>query len=162
MELPVLLQAGEFAQALAWGAALALQYDLLRALRRRVGLAALWDGLFCLAVLLALWLFLLGPGRGLLRLAALAGMALGAGAWFGTLSRPALRLFCYILEFLGRTRRFVLRPAKKTAHFLGKIAKRGFHFFSKHATMSLSRFPKGSRKSEGSSCGCGNRPSSPS
>ena len=55
MELPVAAQLGEFAAALLWGAALAMGYDVFRALRRSTGLRHLWDGLFCLLVLPALW-----------------------------------------------------------------------------------------------------------
>ena len=46
MELPVTAQLGEFAAALLWGAALAMGYDVFRALRRSTGLRHLWDGLF--------------------------------------------------------------------------------------------------------------------
>ena len=71
MALPVSAQALELAAALLWGAGLALGYDLLRALRRSFGLRHLLDGLFCLLVVGALWAFLLYPGAGRLRPAAL-------------------------------------------------------------------------------------------
>ena len=142
MELPVAAQLGEFAAALLWGAALAMGYDVFRALRRSTGLRHLWDGLFCLLVLPALWLFMLYPGRGLLRLGSLAGMGLGALAWFLTVGRVFLFLICQLFHYLGATIRFVLRPAKKLSFFLQKNIKKGFHFFRKRGTIILTQIRK--------------------
>ena len=87
MELPVTLQAAEFAASMLLGLALGVFYDALRALRRlRARLTLPLDVLFALTLAAALLLFALYPGRGLFRLFAFAALALGAGLYFLTLS----------------------------------------------------------------------------
>ena len=94
MELPVTLQAAEFAASVLLGLALSVLYDALRALRRlRPRLTLPLDVLFALTVAAALLLFALYPGRGLFRLFAFAGLLLGALGYFLTLSPFFLRAF---------------------------------------------------------------------
>ena len=112
MEQPIGLQAAELGMALLWGVGLAAGYDLFRALRRSIGLRHLWDALFCLLVLMALWAFMLYPGAGRLRLLALAVMGLGALGWFLTIGRPMLFLLCKIMENAMRCLRVLLLPWK--------------------------------------------------
>ena len=60
MELPVLFQAEQFAQAVLLGGLLGLVYDLLRAPRKLLPkLAGVLDALFLLALLLSLLFFAL-------------------------------------------------------------------------------------------------------
>ena len=69
MELPVLFQAEQFAQAVLLGGLLGLVYDLLRAPRRFLPkLAGVLDALFLLALLLSLLFFALYAGQGQFRL----------------------------------------------------------------------------------------------
>ena len=64
MELPVLFQAEQFAQAVLLGGLLGLVYDLLRAPRKLLPkLAGVLDALFLLALLLSLLFFALYAGH---------------------------------------------------------------------------------------------------
>ena len=125
MEQPIAAQAAELGMALLWGVGLAAGYDVFRALRRSVGGRHLWDAVFCLLTLLSLWGFMLYPGAGRLRLLALAGMGLGALAWFLTLGRPVLFMMCKMLEIVKRIFALIFLPLKKTTEFLRKKAKKG-------------------------------------
>ena len=79
MELPVLFQAEQFAQALLLGGLLGLVYDLLRAPRRvRPKLGTLLDALFLLLLFLSLLGFALYVGQGQFRLFFFPGILLGA------------------------------------------------------------------------------------
>ena len=89
MELPVLFQAEQFAQALLLG----LVYDLLRAPRKLLPkLAGVLDALFLLALLLSLLFFALYAGQGQFRLFFFPGIILGAAGYFLALSPVVLRL----------------------------------------------------------------------
>ena len=107
MELPVTLQAAEFAASMLLGLALGVFYDALRALRRlRARLTLPLDVLFALTLAAALLLFALYPGRGLFRLFAFAALALGAGLYFLTLSPILLRAYAYLFHLLGNAVRY--------------------------------------------------------
>ncbi len=87
MELPVSLQAWQFALSFVLGFVLAAVYDLFRALRRGWRLLTRpLDALYCLILLAALLLFALYPGRGDFRVFFYPGILLGALLWFLTLS----------------------------------------------------------------------------
>ena len=76
MELPLLLQSGQFLYAAALGAALGLIYDVLRGLRRSLrGLTPLLDLCFALSVLLSGLLLALYAGDGHYRIFMLLGTA---------------------------------------------------------------------------------------
>ena len=78
MELPVLLQAEQFAQALLLGGLLGLVYDLLRAPRRFLPkLGTMLDALFLLLLFLSLLGFALYAGQGQFRLFFFPGILLG-------------------------------------------------------------------------------------
>ena len=80
MELPVLFQAEQFAQAVLLGGLLGLVYDLLRAPRKLLPkLAGVLDALFLLALLLSLLFFALYAGQGQFRLFFFPGIL----AWCG-------------------------------------------------------------------------------
>ena len=79
MELPVLFQAEQFAQALLLGGLLGLVYDLLRAPRRFLPkLGTMLDALFLLLLFLSLLGFALYVGQGQFRLFFFPGILLGA------------------------------------------------------------------------------------
>jgi len=87
MELPVTLQAVQFAEAFALGLGLGLLYDLFRAVRRvHPHTTRLLDALFCLLLLFSLLLFALYPGRGEFRLFFYLGIGLGSVLYFLTIS----------------------------------------------------------------------------
>lgn len=97
MELPIALQALQFAISGAAGLGLGLIYDLLRALRRRNRrLAILLDLLFCAMALLLFLLLALYPGHGILRLFMLAALALELFCGF---SPPAGRFLQFWTNF---------------------------------------------------------------
>ncbi|MBQ2698288.1 MAG: spore cortex biosynthesis protein YabQ, partial [Clostridia bacterium] len=76
-----------FGQSLLMGAGLALVYDLLRPLRRRIPRFA-WaaDALFGLAAPAGVFLFVLRRSGGEPRLYVLAGLLLGSAAFFTLIS----------------------------------------------------------------------------
>ncbi|MBE6908169.1 MAG: hypothetical protein E7474_01000 [Ruminococcaceae bacterium] len=126
------------AASLLLGMALALVYDLLRALRlRRRGRA--WftdalDALYCAAMALSGFVFALRIGDGELRLYTVAVAALGAALFFAVFS-PLLRP---LWDFWARTFFELLRllkiPIKTIKNFyrnLHKIARRLFLFSRK-------------------------------
>ena len=103
MELPVSLQAAQFLWAAALGIALALFYDLLRALRRRhPRLTRPADALFCIVLLPALLLFALYAGRGRFRLFFYPAIFLGGALYFYALSPWILALFSRLGRALDR------------------------------------------------------------
>ena len=119
MEQPVAMQSAQFALAAACGAALALWYDVLRALRRRARwLRVPLDALFFLSALAFLLLEALYVGRGQFRIFMGAGTALGAAFWFLTASGPFLRasvaFFGLILRMFDPVRAGMRRLAGKT------------------------------------------------
>ncbi len=131
MELPIALQALQFAISGAAGLGLGLIYDLLRALRRKNRrLAIPLDLLFCAMALLLFLLLALYPGRGILRLFMLGGTGLGIILWFLTASRPFLAILDKFLTLLSRTIRLLLAPLVKTCKFHEKIYKKALSFFS--------------------------------
>lgn len=134
MEQPVSLQLLQLGAAVLTGAALGVLYDLLRVLRRRGRHTALFDGVFCLALLCTLLLFAFYPGRGELRIFMLIGIGAGAALYFLMVSPLTVRLFDGILRLLLwpwrqflRFFRFVLQKIKestrKTVAFVKKSVK---------------------------------------
>lgn len=124
--------------ALLLGAALALVYDLLRALRLRRGraLTAALDGLYCVAVAVSLTAFSLRVGNGELRLYMLLGTLGGATLFFVLLS-PLLRpLWAFWADVLGALLRLFLLPVHGVKIFSGKLhkfCKKGFLFLKNAA-----------------------------
>lgn len=153
MENYVSAQLGELGAAAAMGAATALVYDLLRALRlldrRDRLLTHLLDALFAASVGAgALWLALV-VGGGELRLYMLSAMALGALGWFWLLSpylRPLWEFWASALSALGR---LLWRPVDLAWRGGKKIAakgKKGFSFLAKCVRMKLTAI--GTRRAE--------------
>lgn len=101
MELPVSLQVVQLAWAAALGAGLAVQYDVLRVIRRRLRRTThLLDLFFWLTTLAACLLFALYVGQGQFRLFFFVGIGCGSSLWFLTLSRPFCRLIRQIFHIL--------------------------------------------------------------
>jgi spore cortex biosynthesis protein YabQ len=119
MAVSVSEQLMQAAAALLAGGGLGLLYDVFRALRRRLRLAALVDLLFWLCVAAALFtLGLAGPGSA--RLFVLACAGLGAALYFSLLSAPVLAALDFLLGLSGRALRFCLRPLARLRNLLGK------------------------------------------
>ena len=129
MELPVFFQAEQAALAALLGVLLAALYDLLRALRRVLpGAAGFADGLFALVFFLSMLAFALYPGQGVFRLGFFLEIALGAAAYFLTLSRLLLQIFEGILRAIRQILHTLLQPvrfgAKKFSVFLKNLFAR--------------------------------------
>ena len=113
MELPVFFQAEQAALAALLGVLLAALYDLLRALRRVLpGAAGFADGLFALVFFLSMLAFALYPGQGVFRLGFFLEIALGAAAYFLTLSRLLLQIFESILRAIRQILHTLLQPVR--------------------------------------------------
>ena len=129
MELPVLFQAEQFAQAVLLGGLLGLVYDLLRAPRKLLPkLAGILDALFLLALLLSLLFFALYAGQGQFRLFFFPGILLGAAGYFLVLSPVILRALTGLLRCFGQFLHTILQPvrfcAKKFSVFLKNLFAR--------------------------------------
>lgn len=125
MELPVLFQAEQFAQAVLLGGLLGLVYDLLRAPRKLLPkLAGILDALFLLALLLSLLFFALYAGQGQFRLFFFPGILLGAAGYFLVLSPVILRALTGLLRCFGQFLHTILQPVRF-------CAKKIFSFFEK-------------------------------
>ena len=129
MELPVLFQAEQFAQAVLLGGLLGLVYDLLRAPRRFLPkLGTMLDALFLLLLFLSLLGFALYAGQGQFRLFFFPGILLGAAGYFLVLSPVILRALTGLLRCFGQFLHTILQPvrfcAKKFSVFLKNNLKR--------------------------------------
>ena len=111
MELPLRLQAAQFAAALLFGLLCGVVYDLLRAPRRRIpALTVPADLLYALFLLLGLLALALYVGGGRLRLFFYPAIALGAALYFRVLSPFVLRALNAALGAVGRVLRLLLWP----------------------------------------------------
>ena len=114
MELPLRLQAAQFAAALLFGLLCGVVYDLLRAPRRRIpALTVPADLLYALFLLLGLLALALYVGGGRLRLFFYPAIALGAALYFRILSPFVLRALNAVLGAVGRVLRLLLWPGQK-------------------------------------------------
>ncbi len=115
-----------FLQALCVGAGLGLLYDLLRVGRERLGRAAsaVLDLLFWLCATAALFLFAILRGDGRIRLYLGAAFLLGGGAWFATLSRPALWILRKLAGALAALRQILLSPFRRARRGVKKNFKK--------------------------------------
>ncbi|MBE7005255.1 MAG: hypothetical protein E7425_13455 [Ruminococcaceae bacterium] len=134
MEVAIDSQLRLLAAALLLGMALALLYDLLRALRarrERPGLTGALDAAYCAALALSLCVFTLRVGGGELRLYALAAAGVGAALYFGVFSpllRPLWGFWAGTFFELARLLRLPGKTLKKFHRNLHKIMKRDFLF----------------------------------
>ena len=139
-------------RSLFLGAAFALLYDGLRALRlrrrTRRALTDLLDALYCLFLAAALLAFTLRIGQGELRLYMLAFIALGAYLSFALLSpllRPLWDFWADCLFAFARLLRAPLLLVKKYSGKLHKFAKKLFHFSRR--TLIIENYKRSARRS---------------
>ena len=144
-------------RALFLGAAFALLYDGLRALRlrrrTRRALTDLLDALYCLFLAAALLAFTLRIGQGELRLYMLAFIALGAYLSFALLSpllRPLWDFWADCLFAFARLLRAPLLLVKKYYGKLHKFAKKLFLFSRR--TLIIENYKRSARRNEGEVC----------
>ena len=138
MEISIAAQTVVFLQAILFGAAIGVYYDLLRAIRRegRLGglLTALLDGVFWLAVIVAFALFVLLIADGSWRSYVLLGCSGGLALYFLTLSPMVLNLLILMLEavftVLGWMLRVILLPLGLLCRLAGsKTVQKIIHKF---------------------------------
>ena len=145
MSVMVGRQGLELLWAAALGGGLGLLYDLGRALRReKQHLTVPVDMLFALVFFLGLWLTSIYT-RGL-RLYQCLGVALGAAAYFLTLSPCVVGLGRQILRALGRLRRRLQEPLKKSVLFFQKLLKKLFSSLKKWSKIEKASIPLRSRE----------------
>ena len=139
-------------RSLFLGAAFALLYDGLRALRlrrrTRRALTDLLDALYCLFLTAALLAFTLRIGQGELRLYMLAFIALGAYLSFALLSpllRPLWDFWADCLFAFARLLRAPLLLVKKYYGKLHKFAKKLFLFSRR--TLIIENYKRSARRS---------------
>ncbi|MBE7007719.1 MAG: hypothetical protein E7422_00995 [Ruminococcaceae bacterium] len=132
--------------SLLLGMALALLYDLLRALRLRrrtqKGLTAALDALYCAILAVSFFLFALRIGSGELRLYTLVAAALGAALFFGVFSpllRPLWDFWARVLFELLHLLKLPAITLKNLHRNLHKIAKRVFLFSRRSLIISAYR-----------------------
>jgi len=146
-------------RSLFLGAAFALLYDGLRALRlrrrTRRALTDLLDALYCLFLAAALLAFTLRIGQGELRLYMLAFIALGAYLSFALLSpllRPLWDFWADCLFAFARLLRAPLLLVKKYYGKLHKFAKKLFLFSRR--TLIIENYKRSARRSRGTKGRC--------
>ncbi|MBQ9459787.1 MAG: hypothetical protein IJU66_07645 [Oscillospiraceae bacterium] len=129
-------QARTLAASVLLGMALALLYDLLRALRLRRrkdrAFTGALDAAYCLALALSGLAFALRLGGGELRLYTLLAASAGAAVFFALLSpllRPLWDFWARTLFELLRLLRLPLRAARRAQRKLHKTVKRYFLFY---------------------------------
>lgn len=100
--------------ALLLGLGLGLVYDLLRTLRRRSGavLGALLDLLFWLLATLALFLWSLWTGAGVVRFYIVLALMAGTWLWFQTFSPAFLRLSGRLADVCARVAHILFSPVR--------------------------------------------------
>lgn len=136
MELPLRLQAAQFAAALLFGLLCGVVYDLLRAPRRRIpALTVPADLLYALFLLLGLLALALYVGGGRLRLFFYPAIALGAALYFRILSPFVLRALNAALGAVGRVLRLLLWPGQKFLKILRVFFKKFFASVKKWFTI---------------------------
>ena len=138
-------QAQGFFSSLLLGAALALLYDLLRAirLRRRTSnaLTGMLDALYCLLLALLSFLFALRVGGGELRLYMLLAALSGAALYFRLGARWLRPLWAFWAEVLFS----LLQLAAAPFRLLKKFCKRDFLFFRSRTIIKT--YERSARKS---------------
>lgn len=116
-----------FLEALAAGALLGMLYDLCRVLRerwRRRAAAALLDFGFWITVCGTLFLFAILRGDGQVRLYHGVAFAAGAGVYFVTLSRIALKIFRILGDGCAFLWRLLTTPLRKAGTLAKKVLKK--------------------------------------
>lgn len=122
MELYVSRQLLQLLCSASVGMGIGLVYDLFRILRRRLKADALFDILFWLCCLAALFTLGMDMGGGALHIFMLAFAALGFSAYMLTLSTPVMDVLDKIASIIS----LALSPLKKLKKFFAKVVKKFF------------------------------------
>ena len=131
MELYVSRQLLQLACSAAVGLGIGLVYDLFRILRRRLKADAIFDALFWMCCLAALFTLGMDMGGGALHIFMLAFAALGVAAYMLLMSAAVMAVLDRIARIISRA----LRPLKKLEKFFSKVVKKFFSNFRDWFTM---------------------------
>ncbi len=133
MEIDVSRQLLQIGVSWLTGFASGLVYDIFRVLRRRLKASSLFDGLFCLAVLFALFTLGMSAGEGSLHIFMLAFFCLGFASYMLLLSDVVLALLNKIAQLIAALFAPMLLIMKKTGAVVKKLFSNAGNWFKLRA-----------------------------
>ena len=142
MELSVKYQLFQLACSWLVGLAAGVAYDFFRVLRRRLKAAAMFDGLFWLVMLFALFTLGMDVGEGSLHIFMLAFTVLGFASYMILFSGPVFSLFDKIAQLVEA----LLLPIKKLLKKFLQVAKNLFSKAKSRFRIRKTTDRKGRRK----------------
>lgn len=127
------------------GFAAGFAYDVFRVLRRRLKASSLFDGLFCLAVLFALFTLGMSAGGGSLHIFMIAFFCLGFASYMLLLSDLVLALINKIVQLIAALFAPILLIMKKA----GSVVKKHFSKAGNWVKLRAQKRRKGKEKTVG-------------
>lgn len=118
MELVVSKQVCQLCTSWLAGIALGLIYDIMRVIRQRLNVNAVFDGLFCMAVFFTLFALGMGAGEGSLNVFMLVFFALGITVYMLTLSKTVLTVIRKTEQFFEKCLLPIKKAARSAAEFV--------------------------------------------
>ena len=134
MHIAVSLQLTQLCASMLLGFALGAVYDVLRTIRRRLGLTALCDALFCLIAFTGLFMLGMSFGEGELHFLMLCFAALGFCLYMRLLSPAVLAVLGFIAELITK----IFAPLARVIKLFFEIAKKCFEKFCNCVKIRLS------------------------
>ena len=142
MEIDVSRQLLQIGVSWLTGFASGLVYDVFRVLRRRLKASSLFDGLFCLAVLLALFTLGMSAGDGSLHIFMAAFFCLGFASYMLLLSDVVLMFLNKIVQLIAA----IFAPVVKFEEKISFIVKKHFSKAGNWFKMRAQKKRKGKEK----------------
>ena len=133
MEIDVSRQLLQIGVSWLTGFAAGLVYDIFRVLRRRLKASSLFDGLFCLAVLFALFTLGMSAGGGSLHIFMIAFFCLGFASYMLLLSDVVLALLNKIAQLIAALFAPILLIMKKLSAVVKKLFSKAGNWFKLRA-----------------------------
>lgn len=133
MEIDVSRQLLQIGVSWLTGFASGLAYDVFRVLRRRLKASSLFDGLFCLAVLFALFTLGMSAGEGSLHIFMLAFFCLGFASYMLLLSDVVLTVLNKIMQAIAVLCAPILLIMKKISSIAKKLFSKAGNWFKLRA-----------------------------
>lgn len=133
MEIDVSRQLLQIGASWLTGFASGLVYDVFRVLRRRLKASSLFDGLFCLAVLFALFTLGMSAGGGSLHIFMLAFFCLGFASYMLLLSDVVLAVLNKIMQAVAVLFAPILLIMKKFSSIAKKLFSKAGNWFKLRA-----------------------------
>lgn len=133
MEIDVSRQLLQIGVSWLTGFASGFVYDIFRVLRRRLKASSLFDGLFCLAVLFALFTLGMSAGGGSLHIFMIAFFCLGFASYMLLLSDVVLAVLNKIMQAIAAFLAPILLIMKKTGTVVRKLFSNASNWFKLRA-----------------------------